>query len=408
MGADDLSTDPLALWAASGAMWLSGRADGPPLAAPGSPALAAAVALHDIARDSATRTGTVPALPTPRILGERAAIAGLGRRGPWSCGGAFRAVPTTDGFFGLSLARPDDLAMVQALVSAEFPGAPWDMVTEWARTTTAADAVARAQLLGLPAAGWPAGPVRRPGVLRQTLGVRGVTERPIVMDLTSLWAGPLCAHLLGLGGCRVIKIESTRRPDGARRGPRGFFDLLHGGHESVALDFTDPVDQARLRDLLSRADVVLEASRPRALEGLGIDAAQYVADGAIWVSITARGRDVDAVGFGDDVAVAAGLARVDGPDLLPVGDALADPLTGVAAAAATARALTGTTAELIDVSMIDVAAATVGPVPEHTVVSRDDQWWLDTGGALQPVAEPTLRAPTSTGPELGEHNEAWL
>jgi hypothetical protein len=45
------------------------------------------------------------------------------------------------------------------------------------------------------------------------------------------------------------------------------------------------------------------------------------------------------VGFGDDVAASAGLVVADGGDLLPVGDALADPLAGTAAAVAAMGAL---------------------------------------------------------------------
>ena len=95
----------------------------------------------------------------------------------------------------------------------------------------------------------------------------------LVVDLSSLWAGPLCAQLLTAAGARTVKVESTSRPDGARRGPAPFYDLLHAGQDSVALDFRDHRDVDRLRTLLAAADIVIEASRPRALAQLGIDAA---------------------------------------------------------------------------------------------------------------------------------------
>ena len=44
-----------------------------------------------------------------------------------------------------------------------------------------------------------------------------IDPHPLVVDLSALWAGPLCAHLLGLAGARVVKVESLGRPDGARR-----------------------------------------------------------------------------------------------------------------------------------------------------------------------------------------------
>ncbi|WP_460794402.1 hypothetical protein [Nocardioides pacificus] len=52
---------------------------------------------------------------------------------------------------------------------------------------------------------------------------------------------------------------------------------------------------------------------------------EVVAAGTSWLSITARGRASDAIGFGDDVAACAGLVVRDGDDLLPVGDASARP-----------------------------------------------------------------------------------
>lgn len=414
MSSDD---GAVAAWAGSGAMWLSGRPGSAPLLAPGDPAGLVQRHLGAFVAASLSRTGSLPAagtaVPDSRLLGERSALAGLSRRGPLSAGGAFRAVRTTDGWLGLSLARPDDIDLVPALVEAPVARArtaddAWAAVEDWACVGTTSEAFDRAALLGLPAAAWPPAPVTRAAVRRVPGGRRARPERPIVVDLTSLWAGPLCAHLLGLAGCHVIKVESSRRLDGARRGTPAFYDLLHAGHDSVTLDFTDTADRGRLRDLLGRADLVLEASRPRALEALGIDAAAYVDRGVSWLSITARGRESDTVGFGDDVAVAAGLAVVDGDDLLPIGDALADPMAGVAAAAAAADALLAEQAWLLDVSMLDVAREAVGPVPEATVTGRSDRWWADTPAGRHQVAVPSARTPTGAAAAPGMHNETWL
>lgn len=414
MSSDD---DAVAAWAGSGAMWLSGRAGSAPLLPPGDPAGLVERHLDTFVTASVARTGTLPVtstdVPDARLLGERSALAGFSRRGPVSVGGAFRAVPTADGWLGLSLARPDDLDLVPALVEAPVADARtadnvWAVVSAWARIGTTSEAYDRARLLGLPAASWPPTPSTRPAVRRVPSGRRARPERPVVVDLTSLWAGPLCAHLLGLAGCHVIKIESSRRLDGARRGTPAFYDLLHAGHDSVTLDFTDPADQRRLHDLLAQADLVLEASRPRALEALGVDAGAYVDRGVSWLSITARGRESDTVGFGDDVAVAAGLAVIDGDDLLPVGDALADPLAGVAAAAVAAEALLAEEAWLLDVSMLDVAREAVGPVAEGTVTRAGDQWWAETSTGRHRVAVPQARRPGGRAAAPGTHNPAWL
>lgn len=369
--------DALEAWAASGAMALTGRADGPPRVAPGRPALAVAEQLD--------RMG----LRIPGLLGERAAYAGLRRNGPWSCGGAMRVLPTIDGQLALSLPRPADLSLVPALVERDVDD-PWGAVAAWARRTTSAEAAERVRLLGLAGGTVPqAPPTDRPAVVVTSLGSRTVCAGPLVVDLTSLWAGPLCAHLLGLRGAHVVKVESATRPDGARGGPAAFFDLLHSGHEQITVDLDR--DLGLLRELIAQADLVLEASRPRALRQLGIIAEEVVASGTSWLSITARGRDSDAIGFGDDVAACGGQVIADGSELLPVGDALADPMTGVAAAAAGLDALAADEALLIDVSMVHVVAGSAGTVPEHEVRRDGDRWLVESSAGCFPVAEPAVR-----------------
>jgi hypothetical protein len=363
-------------WAASGAMALTGRADGPPALGPGRPA--AYVHEHLAALG-------LPTTPLGGLLGERAAHAGLTRRGPWSCGGAMRVLPTADGHLALSLARPEDLDLVPALVEEPVVADAWASVARWAADTPADEAEERVHLLGLPGGrvGPPGAPEACPDVVR-------MPDRPVtVLDLTGLWAGPLATHLLHLLGARVVKVESRHRPDGARRGSPSFFSLLDQGKEHLVLDL--PREVARLRELAMSADVVVESSRPRALAQLGLDAAEVVAEGTSWVSITARGRDSDTIGFGDDIASCAGHVVADGADLLPVGDALADPLAGVRTAWACVDALHGP-ARLVEVSMLDVArAAAAGGIPEHRVEHVAGAWWLETASGRFRVEDPWTR-----------------
>ncbi|MFI0961311.1 CoA transferase [Streptomyces sp. NPDC021080] len=329
-------------------------------------------------------------LVIPGLLGERAAYARFTRRGPWSCGGAFRILPTADGHLGLSLARPSDEELLPALIEGEVDDA-WSAAGAWAAARSTREAADRVALLSLPGGAVP-DPDRtsRPGIVTTVLGRRIPTARPLVVDLTSLWAGPLCAHLLGLQGARIIKAESRQRPDGARRGPAGFFRLLHDGHEQVVLDFATETD--RLRELIRDADLVIESSRPRALRQLGIVAEDAVEAGTSWLSVTARGRHENAVGFGDDVAACAGLFVREGGVLLPVGDAIADPLTGVTAAVAATAALQSTEARLIDVSMLHVTAETVDDTAiPHEVVRHRGSWWAEYDKGRARIEEPRPR-----------------
>jgi crotonobetainyl-CoA:carnitine CoA-transferase CaiB-like acyl-CoA transferase len=240
---------------------------------------------------------------------------------------------------------------------------------------------------------------------------RDSKDAPLVLDLSSLWAGPLCSSLLQAAGARVIKVESLRRPDGARAGPQAFFDLLHAGQRSAALDLASPAGRAALQRLLERADVAIEASRPRALEQLGIDAEQWVCarPGRVWVSISGYGRTPPAdgwVAFGDDAAAAAGLAAaLARPGEAPrfCGDAIADPLAGLFAAAAVLAARRSGESRLLDVSLCAAAAHALGPpCPADARMRGDPEGWsVEAGGERARVLPPRARPPLGRARALG-------
>jgi crotonobetainyl-CoA:carnitine CoA-transferase CaiB-like acyl-CoA transferase len=328
-------------------MWLTGWA--------GQEPLADRAAVLTVAAQLAA---PFPNVDVPALLFGRAALAGFSRHGRLSVGGSCRLLRARDGWVAVTLARPDDIDAVPALVGRDTNADPWPAVEAWAAGCDATEATARAALLGIPAAALGAVPAGEP--VRTTVisaPARVPTDRPLVVDLSALWAGPLCAHLLGRAGARVVKVESSNRPDGARSGNRRFYDWLHAGQEAVAVDLRSP----ELDALLRRADVVIEASRPRALRQVGIVAEDVVAaTGAVWVSITGYGRD-DAepgrVAFGDDAAVAGGLVAWDhAGEPVFCADAIADPLTGLCAAAAVMEAQADGGGRLLDVAMGRVAA----------------------------------------------------
>jgi hypothetical protein len=343
-------------WAASGVVPLTGRPDGPPLVPPGRAATVARL----LADDFSQRTGLC--LDGPALLAERAACTDGRRAGAVSVGGACRLLPTSDGWAAVSCARPDDPLLLGALIEAAIDGDPWPAVAAWVRVHSAEELAERAELLGVAAA--PVGP-RSSTVDFPLLPPRPV-EGLLVVDFSALWAGPLCTSLLTQAGARVVKVETPDRPDGARRGNREFYRLLHAGQRSVVVDPATADGRTALRRLVDAADIVVEASRPRALAGWGLDADAAVAAGTTWISITAAGRASSRVGFGDDVAASAGLVAPDGDDT-PVfcGDALADPLTGLTAAVLATTAPADGSGVLWDVSMADVVAGTLDGTPSR-------------------------------------------
>ncbi|MFD4876175.1 CoA transferase [Streptomyces sp. NPDC058420] len=311
--------------------------------------------LVDTADSFTNLTGVPVDLPTALFL--RAQLAGLERPSRTSANGSCHLLRTADGWVAVNLARPDDLAAVPALLallgSPDEPGGLHAAV----RRNTAAEVAGAARLLGIAAAvpgsaqGGRAPTTAERWGERRSRAMAGVR----VVDFSALWAGPLCARLLGLAGARVVKVESATRPDGARYGTPAFYRWLHDGHDSVVVDFAP----GALEAIVAEADVVIEASRPRALRRLGLRAEEFLVarPGRVWVGITGYGRENDRIAFGDDAAVAGGLTGHD-PDGGPVflGDALADPVTGVFAAQAVARSLTEGGGELLCVSMAACAA----------------------------------------------------
>jgi hypothetical protein len=335
-------------WAASGAQSIAAAGTSPPTGNPAVLAAAAALCLE-------TLTGV--RVDGPALFAERAALMDLHTAGTVSAGGGTRLLPAADGWFALNLARDADLLPALLGVDAQsIAEDAWSRIARWARDREVPAIVERTTLLGMAAAGlnetpspagtpwrWTTRPATQPG-----------RNRPLVVCLGALWAGPLAAHLLGLAGCRVLHVESTLRPDPTRTTAPAFFDLLHDGHDHRRIDFAE---LGRLRETVSSADVVIEASRPRALTALGIDADAVCADGRArtWLRITGH-RDPTRVAFGDDAAVAGGLVgRFDGRPAF-AGDAIADPLTGLLGALAISATLRTRRTTVFDLALADVAA----------------------------------------------------
>ena len=396
---------PAIEWADSGAMSLTGHADGPPVLAPGPLATCARAALDAIRLVAGERWWSD--LDGPALLGERAAIFGLARRGVVSPGGSCRILQATDGWIAISLPRPDDLRSIPAWLGEGEVAEPWEFVASHVALRPAAEIVARARLLGLAAAVAVDPPAVAPPWCRVAARGRSVTrarsELPLVVDLSSLWAGPLCTHLLELAGARVVKLESTRRTDGARSGPPEFYGLLNAGKSSVALDFGDPSGRRQLHRILERADIVVESARPRALAQLGVDAESLVesAPGLTWVSLTGYGRREPGAGwvaFGDDASVAAGLAAATGgrggPPLF-CGDAIADPLAGIHAALAALACWQGGGGYLLDLALSDVVAHVLGfgPAPSPASVHRTGPGWEVVAGHQRTAVSPPRARP---------------
>lgn len=389
------AVDAAALWAASGASWLTDPRAGTP-----------ATLVHEVAGLArfldARGAGLADLVPAEGVglLAERSAMLRFGPAGTASSGGGSRLVRAADGWIAVTLARDDDLDLVPAWLEVGRTDDTcldhWKLVDDVVARRDVSTLVERAALLGLPVSSVGEVTDAR-AVLAEHCGDAPPMslDGMVVVNLGSLWAAPLCGDLLARCGARLVTVESTARPDGARRRP-DFFEALHGRSESVALDLRTRSGQVALAQLLRRADIVIEASRPRALGQMGISSRDLVSAGPrLWLSITAYGHGSPTrVGFGDDAAAAGGLvATVDGEPRF-VADAVADPLTGLVAAATAAQLVESGGRWFVDIALARVARSMAGS-------------WVSTTArplSMRPVPRTDPGAPMP----LGRDNATWL
>ena len=327
-----------------------------------------APALAQLSADIARLTGE---------LGQRVDVAALGatdRRGQLklhapgrfsanrACG-LFRA---KHGWIAVNLAREEDRELIPAWLGSEPDEDPWAALAREARRRTTADVVDGATLLGLPAGRVGEAQADRlaPTAVRMGLPRRRAQRGPLrVVDLSALWAGPLCGAVLAAMGAAVTKIESAGRPDPTRDSTPDFYRRLNGRKAELRLDFASADGRARLWDEIIGADVVITSARPRAFAGLGLEPADVFAasPSLVWVAITGYGWLGEAgqrVGFGDDTAAAGGLVRWTAKrEPRFAGDALSDPVTGLAAALGALQGLAAGGGVLVDTAMAQSAAA---------------------------------------------------
>ncbi|KMS59637.1 acyl-CoA transferase [Novosphingobium barchaimii LL02] len=347
------------------------------------------------------------ALDGATLMGERGANYRISGSISPGLGGS-HLMPTRDGgWFALTLIREIDRELLPALFgSADIDVHDWNAIAAAVLRHDCNDLVARGRALGLPVASADEAPVSSPIEVmhRGEQRERPAGHRPLVIDMSAIWAGPLAGHLLWQAGMEVVKVESRSRPDLIRRDDPATFARINQGKASLLVDFASESEKAALVALIRRADVVIESSRPRALRHLGIDAEALVREvpGLVWLSVTGHGASGEAanwVGIGNDCGVAGGLSRamadVSG-EIGYVGDAIADPLTGITAAHEGLAAYRRGFAQRIGLSMSAITALALAQERDHDRTAIDAElgaWGAATGCPFPLVRPRMLQAP---------------
>ena len=280
--------------------------------------------------------------------------------GPVSPNGSCRLIRAADHWIAVNLPREDDADLVPAWTGCAFGDAVWPAIEAAAKAERADAFVARGAELGLAVARLRETPPEgTDGVLVDPVpgGEASPPARKRVLDLSALWAGPLCAGILAAAGHEVIKAESRDRPDPVALSAPAHDARLNARKRRLSIAFT----RDALLPLMTQADVIVTSARPRAFAALDLMPERLIAlnPRLIWIAVTGHGWSgpgASRTGFGDDAAVAGGLVewREDTPVF--AGDALADPQTGLAAAAAALTAMERGTGAFIDAALSRVAS----------------------------------------------------
>ncbi|MDA7946455.1 MAG: CoA transferase [Hyphomicrobiaceae bacterium] len=224
-----------------------------------------------------------------------------------------------------------------------------------------------------------------------------MTSKPLqgvtVLDLTNVLAGPFCGHQLAHLGADVIKVEMPGRGDLARQLGADTelneklmgvsFMAQNAGKRSITLNFKHEKGRGLFRQLVAKADVVIENFRPGVMDrlGLGFDALKQHNDKLIYCAISGYGQDGpmrDLPAYDHIIQGVAGVMSITGaPDTAPyrVGYPMCDTIGGLTAAMAICAAVAGRDkdgAQFIDVSMLESTLATMGWIVSNYLVAGVD------------------------------------
>ncbi|TQC40117.1 CoA transferase [Rhodococcus sp. WS4] len=253
-----------------------------------------------------------------------------------------------------------------------------------------------------------------------------------VLDISTVYAAPITAMLLGDYGADVIKIEhptgDPARTHGARKNDHGlWWKVISRNKTCITLNIGTSEGQQILRDLVADADVLVENFRPGVLEkwDLGPERLHAINPGLIMLRVTGFGQSgpyAERRAFGTLAEAMSGFAHQtgaeDGPPTLPP-FGLADGVAGLAGAFGVVTALLARnersrerTGQVIDLSLLEPLLGILGPgptaydqlgtiasrngnrspnnAPRNTYLTRDRRWVAISASATS-VAERVMR-----------------
>ena len=234
-----------------------------------------------------------------------------------------------------------------------------------------------------------------------------------VIEMGTLLAGPFCGQLLGDLGAEVIKIEPPNQGDPLRmwgqekaNGKSLWWPVVARNKKAITLDMRQPEGQALLRELVAKADFLLENFRPGTLEkwGCGYDELSRINPRLIMIRVSGYGQTgpySSRAGFGAIGEAMGGLRHVVGDPSTPpsrmgisIGDSLAATFACVGALSALHyREKTGR-GQIVDSAIYEA----VLNMMESLITEYDKTGYIrERTGAILPNVAPSNVYPTSDG-----------
>jgi formyl-CoA transferase len=234
-----------------------------------------------------------------------------------------------------------------------------------------------------------------------------------VIEMGTLLAGPFCGQLLGDLGAEVIKIEPPNQGDPLRawgqekaNGKSLWWPVVARNKKAITLDMRQAEGQALLKELVAKADFLLENFRPGTLEkwGCGYDELSKINPRLIMIRVSGYGQSgpySSRAGFGAVGEAMGGLRYVVGDPSTPpsrvgisIGDSLAATFACVGALSALHyREKTGR-GQIVDSAIYEA----VLNMMESLITEFDKTGYIrERTGAILPHVAPSNVYPTSDG-----------
>lgn len=234
-----------------------------------------------------------------------------------------------------------------------------------------------------------------------------------VVEMGQLLAGPFCGQLLGDLGADVVKLEDPTRGDPlrqwGRQRPKGqslWWSIVGRNKKSVTVNLRTPEGQDLARELITRADVVVENFRPGTMErwGLGYEQLSELNPRLIMARVSGFGQDgpyAARAGYGAIGEAMGGLRYVVGDPSTPpsrvgisIGDTLAAMFATIGVLSALHERERSGRGQVVDSAIYEAVLGVMESlVPEWAIAG----YQRERTGAILPGIAPSNVYPTSDG-----------